>query len=71
MGATAAGTAAVCGDQFDATAIAAAVSGDSGDGGRPIHISAEVGSSPNYSYIFDFEREFDSVEVKQVWLILI
>ena len=44
---------------------------DSSDGGRPIHISAEVGSSPNYSYIFDFEREFDSVEVKQVGLILI
>ena len=45
------------------------------DGGNPIHLPASskpsipsdsILTSPNYSYIFGFEKDFDHVEVKEV-----
>ena len=45
------------------------------DGGNPIHLptssdpsipSDSILTSPNYSYIFGFEKDFDHVEVKEV-----
>ena len=45
------------------------------DGGNPIHLPASskpsipsdsILTSPNYSYIFGFEKDFDHVEVNEV-----
>ena len=60
---------------FDAESHAHAARRMSLDSGSPIHMSSSSGpnipsdsilTSPNYSYIFGFEKDFDHVEVKEV-----